>query len=60
MVLNGKSKKIKVNKLLVLLLSCFLLSSCAASKSKKCTCPTFGTNKKHGQIIAPKKIGKSV
>lgn len=60
MILDGKSKKINVNKWLTLLIVCFLLNSCAAYKSKKCKCPTFGTNNKHGELILPKQEKKRV
>jgi hypothetical protein len=40
---------IRVTFFLIVILS-FLLNSCAAQKSKKCNCPTFGNNKKHAAI----------
>lgn len=38
----------------LMLVSTMLLTSCASLKSKKCGCPTFGTNKKHAQIYQAK------
>ncbi len=40
-------------KVFLMIISITMLSSCAAYKSKKCQCPTFGKNKVHGQINVP-------
>jgi len=53
MLFNNKSNHNITNSILrlsALLLVILFVTACAASKSKKCDCPTFGDKNKHTQI----------
>lgn len=47
-------------KTVCLILTIVMLQACAASKAKKCGCPTFGDNHKHAYKATSKTDGLSV